>query len=209
VLASVATGVSHNFTQVLLSFFLWSLGFSLITGADEALLYDSLNNEEAYSKSWGRASFYSLLGLALAGILGPILFSKNFRFPYLFSAVPFLLSGLALFFFTEKPRNAGLSLKHHFAQTYKGIKIAFSNKHILWAIGVLALVFGSMYTFTNSYQPYLQQIGFSIKAFSVILPLMFVIQALGGPLAGTFACAAAVTVTVCDVLAEQPFASVA
>ncbi|MFI5206194.1 MAG: MFS transporter, partial [Candidatus Paceibacterales bacterium] len=83
VLAAVATGVSHNFTQVLLSFFLWSLGFSLITGADEALLYDSLNNENAYSKAWGRASFYSLLGLALAGILGPFLFSKNFRFPYL------------------------------------------------------------------------------------------------------------------------------
>jgi MFS family permease len=46
------------------------------------------------------------------------------------------------------------------------------------------LVFGSMYTFTNSYQPYLQNIGFSIKAFSVILPLMFIIQALGGMLAG-------------------------
>src|ERR1700722_6901923 len=35
VLASLATGVSRNFTEVLLSFFLWSLGFSLITGADE------------------------------------------------------------------------------------------------------------------------------------------------------------------------------
>src|SRR5277367_2694586 len=35
VLASVATGISKNFTEVFFSFFLWSLGFSLITGADE------------------------------------------------------------------------------------------------------------------------------------------------------------------------------
>ncbi len=184
VLASLATGISRNFIQVLLSFFLWSLGFSLITGADEAMLYDSLNNENAYSKSWGRASFYSLLGLALAGILGPLLFSKNFRFPYLFSAVPFFLSALCLLFFSENSPKSSLTLTHHLSQTYQGIKIAFSNKYVLWAIGVLALVFGSMYTFTNSYQPYLRQIGFSIKAFSVILPLMFILQAAGGPLAG-------------------------
>lgn len=186
VLASIATGISGNFTEVFFSFFLWSLGFSLITGADEALLYDALNNEDAYSKAWGRASFYSLFGLAFAGIVGPFLFSKNFRFPYLFSAVPFFLSAVSLIFFKENARKAGLTLKHHFSQTYQGIKIAFSNKYVFWAIGVLALVFGSMYTFTNSYQPYLQQIGFSVKTFSVILPIMFIIQAVGGPLAGKF-----------------------
>ena len=184
VLASVATGLSSTFIQVFLSFFLWSLGFSLITGADEAMLYDSLNDESAYSKAWGRASFYGLAGLALAGILGPILFAKDFRFPYLFSAVPFFLSAFCLIFFVENPRQEGLTLKNHLATTYEGIKIAFSNKYVLWAIGVLALVFGSMYTFTNSYQPYLQNIGFSIKTFSVILPLMFIIQALGGYVSG-------------------------
>jgi MFS family permease len=184
VLAAIATGVSSNFTQVLLSFFLWSLGFSLISGADEALLYDALHNEDAYSRAWGRASFFSLLGLALAGILGPILFSKSFRFPYLFSAVSFFLSGACLFFFSENAVKGGLTLKHHLNKTYQGIKIAFSNKYVLWAIGVLALVFGSMYTFSNSYQPYLQNIGFSIKAFSIILPLMFIVQALGGYVSG-------------------------
>lgn len=184
VLAAMATGISRNFTEVFLSFFLWSLGFSLITGADEAMLYDALNDEDTYSKAWGRASFYGLLGLALAGILGPILFAKNFRFPYLFSAVPFFLSGVCLLFFSEKVVTGGLTLKHHLNKTYQGIKIAFSNKYVLWAIGVLALVFGSMYTFSNSYQPYLQNIGFSIRAFSVILPLMFIIQALGGYVSG-------------------------
>ncbi len=186
VLAALATGVSSSFTQVLLSFFLWSAGFSLISGADEALLYDALNNEDAYSKAWGRASFFSLLGLALAGILGPVLFSKNFRFPYLFSAVSFFLSGASIFFFSEDIAKEKLSLKHHLNKTYQGVKIAFSNKFVLWAIGILALVFGSMYTFSNSYQPYLQNIGFSIKAFSVILPLMFIVQALGGFLSGKF-----------------------
>lgn len=143
VLASIATGLSSNFTQVLLSFFLWALGFCLITGADEALLYDALSNESAYSTAWGRASFYSLLGLALAGILGPILFSKNFRFPYLFSAIPFFLSAVCLLFFPETPTKSGLTLKNNLDKIREGLKIAFSNKYVFWAIGVLALVFGS------------------------------------------------------------------
>lgn len=184
ILAAIATGVSNNFIEVFFSFFLWSFGFSLLTGADEALLYDSLNSEEAYSKAWGRSSFYRLIGMALAGVLGPFLFAKNFRYPYLFSALPFFAAGVAILFFSERSKKEKLTIRHHLHQTYKGIKIAFTNKNVFWAIGFLSLVFGAMYTFINSYQPYLQQIGFSVKTFSVILPMMFVIQALAGPISG-------------------------
>jgi MFS family permease len=183
-LAAIATGASNNFTEVFLSFFLWSFGFSLLTGADEALLYDSLNSEEIYSKTWGKSGFYRLIGMALAGVLGPFLFAKNFRYPYLYSALPFLAAGVVILLFSEKAAKEKFTIKHHLSQTYEGIKIAFGNKNIFWAIGFLSLVFGAMYTFINSYQPYLQQIGFSVKTFSVILPMMFVIQALGGAISG-------------------------
>jgi MFS family permease len=44
----------------------------------------------------------------------------------------------------------------------------------------LALVFTVSYTFASSYQPYLTDIGFDVRQFAFILPLLFVTEALGG-----------------------------
>ena len=47
-------------------------------------------------------------------------------------------------------------------------------------MAALSLVFAVGYTFTSAYQPYLIKVGFSIAQFSFILPIMFVMEALGG-----------------------------
>lgn len=183
-LAALATGASSTYPQVFASFFLWALGFSLISGADEALLYDRLQDDKIYSQVIGRAHFWALLGAALAGIAGPYLYSLNFRYAYLSSALPFFLGGLVLVFFEERMDKHAFTLRGHVERMREGIRLAYQSKYILWAIGIMSLGFGIAYTFSNSYQPYLQNIGFSIRAFSVILPLMFVTEALGGAASG-------------------------
>ena len=45
---------------------------------------------------------------------------------------------------------------------------------------VLALVFAAMYTMTNAFQPFLQDIGYQVGVFSIILPAMFILQGIGG-----------------------------
>ena len=184
VVGATATGLSHNFLQVFFSFFAWACGFSLIIGADQALLYDVTSSDTEYAKGWGKASFFALIGTAAAGVVGPMLYAVNFRYPYLFSALPFFLAGIVIMFFKENRQPVKFSWKDYKHNNITGIKMAFKNKHVLWATGVLALAFGVMYTFTNSYQPYLTGVGFSVKAFSIILPIMFLIQAGGGGIAG-------------------------
>jgi MFS family permease len=184
VLAAITTGLSHNFLQVFLSFFLWSAGFCFIIGADQALLYDVTKDDKTYAKDWGRASFFALIGTAAAGVVGPMLYAHNFRYPYLFSAVPFFLAAVVFLFFKEGRPKGTFSWADYKHKNITGIKLAFSNKHVLWATGILAVVFGAMYTLTNSYQPYLVHVGFSIKAFSIILPIMFLLEASGGAMAG-------------------------
>lgn len=185
-IAALATGSSSTFTQVFLSFFVWALGFSLISGANEALLYDRLSDPKNYAKILGRSHFYFLIGTAAAGIAGPFLYSVNFRFAYLFSAIPFILAGVVIMFFHEEVEGAKYQMLKHWQQVISGVKIAFQNRFVFWAIGVMSLAFGVAYTFSNSYQPYLQDINFSIQAFSFILPIMFVSEALGGSLSGKF-----------------------
>lgn len=183
--AAIASGLSQNFVQLFLSFFVWALGFSLISGANEAVLYDRLNDEDLFAKTLGRSHFFWLFGTALAGVLGPYLFSLNFRYPYLVSAVPFALAGFSMMFFREPTAaKRGFSLKNHWQQIKTGTVLAFHNKYVLWSMAVLALCFAVAYSFSNSYQPYLQEIGFEVKYFSLILPVMFTIEALGGAFSG-------------------------
>ena len=184
VAAAITTGLSNTFLQVFLTFFLWSCGFCFIIGADQALLYDVTKDDKQYAKDWGRASFFALIGTALAGVVGPILYSHNFRFPYLFTAIPFFLAGVVFLFFKEDRKEGKFSWADYKRNNLTGIKLAFQNKHVLWATGVLALVFGAMYSLTNSYQPYLVNVGFKVKAFSLILPAMFLLEASGGAMAG-------------------------
>lgn len=184
-LAAVASGLSHNFFQLFLSFFIWALGFSLISGANEAILYDRLNDEALFAKTLGKSHFFWLFGTAAAGVLGPYLFSLNFRYPYLASAAPFALAGVAMMFFREHSlQKRGFSLSNHWQQIKTGTVLAFHNKYVLWSMAVLALCFAVAYSFSNSYQPYLQEIGFEVKYFSFILPVMFTIEALGGAFSG-------------------------
>src|SRR3989344_3480522 len=100
---------------------------------------------------------------------------------YFGSAIPFALAAVAVGFFQENYReHKGFTFTNHFEQIKAGVKISISNKFILWSTGILALVFAISYTFSNTYQPYLVGIGFPVAQFSYILPVMFVVQAVGG-----------------------------
>ncbi|MBI4050555.1 MAG: MFS transporter [Candidatus Doudnabacteria bacterium] len=180
-LGAVASGLSQNFLQLFLSFFLWALGFFFISGADEAMLYDRLQDEKLYTKTLSRGRLLFLVGTALAGVVGPMLFAIHFRYPYLFSSLPFLLGGMSVLFFNEasQPKRA-FTIKEHLNQITTGFKQVRSNRYIVWSIGVMALTFAIWYNLTNSYQPFLMERGFVIRQFSFILPALFLGEALGG-----------------------------
>jgi MFS family permease len=181
-LAALVTGNAQNFLHLFLSFFIWALGFSLISGSSDALLYDSLKSEKLYHRTSGRALFFSTIGLAFAGVTGPLLFAQHFRLPYLFSALPFAAALFVMIFYREPAvaREQNFSLRNHARQIRQGAEKAFGNRFIRWSTGALALVFTVSYTFASSYQPYLTEIGFDVRQFAFILPLLFVIEALGG-----------------------------
>src|SRR4029078_3745440 len=175
VLAALATGNAQNFLHLFLSFFIWALVFSLISGSSDALLYDSLKRENLYHRISGRALFFSTIGLAFAGVTGPLLFAQQFRLPYLFSALPFAAALLVMVFYREPTvaRDRNFSLRNHVRQISQGAQKDFHNRFILWSTGALALVFTVSYTFASSYQPYLTEVGFDVTQFDFILPLLF------------------------------------
>lgn len=179
-IGALTSGLSQNFWQLFLSFFPWAFGFSCISGADEALIYDRLKDDKEYGRVWGRARFCFLIATALAGIIGPMLYAQNFRFPYLFSAIPFAAGGLMILFFSKEEIKGSFTLRDHLNQIKTGARFAFHSKFVLWGMGALAVTFAVWYNLSNSYQPFLQDIGFAIREFSFILPGIFLLEAAGG-----------------------------
>jgi MFS family permease len=182
ILAAVATGNAQNFVHLFLSSLVWTLGFSLISGSSEALLYDTLKDEKLFQRISGRALSFSIGGLALAGVAGPLLFVEHFRLPYLASALPFAAALLVMLFYRETAAapTQRLSIRNHMKQVREGARRALGNRFVVWSTGALALVFSVSYTFTSLYQPYLTEIGFDVAHFAFILPVMFAAEALGG-----------------------------
>jgi MFS family permease len=182
ILAAIATGNAQNFVHLFLSSIIWAIGFSLISGSSEALLYDSLKDDKLFHRATGRAMSCSIIGLALAGVVGPPLFALDFRLPYLSSALPFAAALLIMGFYREGAAadKEPFSAAGYARQIRNGTAKAFSNRYVLWSMGALAIVFSVSYTFSSAYQPYLIQVGFSVSQFAFILPLMFLSEALGG-----------------------------
>jgi len=69
--------------------------FALKSGSDSALLYDSLqqlNQQESYGEHEARSAKFSMLSMAVAGLLGGLLGYVNLSFAYLLSLVAALVS---------------------------------------------------------------------------------------------------------------------
>lgn len=78
--------ISNGFTGFLIAEVILGMGSSLISGADSAMLYDSLiaqKREKEYLKLEGRITSIGNFSEATAGILGGFLATLSLRYPYI------------------------------------------------------------------------------------------------------------------------------
>jgi len=87
---------------------LFAVAIALISGADEALAYDSLlatGREHEASRVMARLEATKLAGILVGALLGAVVASRfGVRWPMLLQAVPMALSGLVALSLTEPPR---------------------------------------------------------------------------------------------------------
>ncbi len=96
--AALIFGSFANIYAFLLAEFLWALGTALISGADEAIIYDTLHTAEITSTSktvFAKYSAMPLLAFVVASPIGSIIAVKfGINYPMLFSVIPSILAGL-------------------------------------------------------------------------------------------------------------------
>lgn len=135
----------------------WS--FNLLSGSEEALLYDSflgLGQEEKYFKTNGRLSFAAEVSNGLGIFLGGFLAEYSYSLCYLILIGIDMLSFMVCLFLTEpKPGNSSkkeeISVKTHFIRSFHLLKENGKLRYILFHYAVLFAFFTSIYFYSQEY----------------------------------------------------------
>lgn len=174
--------IGLNFLQFIGAEVLLALGFSLVSGADEALIYDSLaaeGIEEDFKRTWGRLISLSFFTAALWAVGGGYLGAYNAR---LAIALPGLIIGVAAvsaLFIREPPRAKPLVEEGHFAEVCRVLKNCFlENKVLAWLLLYAALLLGINQVAVWFYQPYFVFCGVEVIYFGWLFAGMQIISGL-------------------------------
>ena len=174
VLAFVGFGlfsVSYNFWWFLVAEILLGLGNSFISGADSALMYDSLlevKEEDRFLKYEGRSISIGNFSEAAAGILGGFLAAMSFRYPaYAQVIVTFIAIPVAISLVEPKIHKA--RLKSSWKSIFKVVHFSLIEHktlrtHIIYSsvIGVSTLMMAWLA------QPFLKDIGVNMKNYGLV-----------------------------------------
>lgn len=124
---------SQNFYHFLIAYFLGGIGDSLLSGSTDALVYDSLkqdNDEKSYSKILVKQNIYHQIGLITGTVTGGFLYTIA---PWL----PFIICGffqlvntfLSFFYFEPVIDTVKFTFKNYINQIRLGVQELFKNTH--------------------------------------------------------------------------------
>jgi len=168
--------ISFGFFGFLIAEIILGFGQSLISGADSAMLYDTLEDlgkKEQYVKYEGRVISVGNLAETIAGIVGGLLVGISLRFPYIAQTVVAFIAIPASISLIEPKRNIA-ALNFGFKYILKIVKHSLiDNKELRWNILHSSIIGAATLTMaTLIVQPYLLQIKIPLFYFGIIWPAL-------------------------------------
>ncbi|MEA3429803.1 MAG: MFS transporter [Nanoarchaeota archaeon] len=159
------------------------IAFSFISGADVALLYDSIKRigkRKQYKKIRGKINTYNTIASIIGVFLGPYLFTINPRLGFIVTGAVYIAAAIVVSTMVEPYKwHKKLNLKNHWNQTIKGLKYTLKNKQIMWLIGFFFLSsIGVEFFFDFWQQPLLVSAGLDVKFFGILFAGMMGVRAL-------------------------------
>ncbi len=161
---------SYGFWAFALAEIILGIGHSFVSGADSALLYDSLKasgKSDQYVKQEGRITSIGNFAEAIAGIVGGFLAAISLRTPFYFQfavasiAIPASLTLLEPKIFSTEHIH---SVKKLVRNIQSGLK---TNRNLRVSILLSAITGTSTLTFAWLVQPYFKAIGLSVELFGI------------------------------------------
>ena len=180
IIAPIVYTLQPNIYIFLLGEFLWALGFALCSGADEALVYDSLKKTKSEKKSkkiFARFNSSELVALMIGSPVGSIIASTfGLRYAMMFMAVPSVFAFFVALSLHEPKVVRKVNSRNYFGTLLGGVKY-FKEHRVLKIlafdrVSITALAFMVIWM----YQPLLKQLAVPLVFFGFVHAAMTGIQ---------------------------------
>lgn len=135
-------GFAEAYWYILVGMIMFTVGMALVSGSDDALVYDSLDSEGS-SKLWDKViarKFQIMHIVTIASyLIGGLLYIMNFRLPFIMTGVGMLIGFFIACTFKEtREASDSLSMKAYIQQNTEGMKHLF--KRHMWLYAFMAIV---------------------------------------------------------------------
>jgi len=165
---------SSAFNSFVMAEIILGVGFSFVSGADSALLYDSLkaeNREDEYIKYEGSITSFGNFAEALAGVAGGLLATFSLRTPYYFQI---FVAGIAIpaAFFLKEPQHIQERIQLKMKEILSIVKLTYLQKEMRSAIMISSFTGAATLTYAWFVQPYFQKAGVPVAVFGVLWTML-------------------------------------
>lgn len=159
IISHVGMGFSGSALMYIFFSVFGGFGNAFISGADTALIYDSLKEagrEKEFAKIQSRGMFLSRISIIVASFLGGMMYKMAHSFPFWAMGLAELI-GLVFYGMMYEPKldSEKFTVKGYIDQLKNGVKEAFKNTHVglltVYYSIISGITFSSLYFFNYSY----------------------------------------------------------
>lgn len=170
----VIYSVSSDFASFVVAEVILGVGFSFVSGADSALMYDSLkaeNRENEYIKFEGRITSAGNFAEALAGVTGGLMATISFRTPYYLQIFVAAIAIPAAFFLKE-PKHVQERVRLKMKEILAMVKLTYQQAEMRSAILVSSFTGAATLTYAWFVQPYFKEAGVPIAVYGILWTML-------------------------------------
>ncbi len=183
-------GLGSGFWTFLLAEVVLAVGAALFSGADSALLYDTLkalDRVSEYREREGRAKSWSLLTFAVANLIGGFVATYDLRWTWWVSMIgPALALGVAAQLQEAGVTRTGPRRDPPHQLLRDALRFVLKHRLVRWYLALFAVLNGSAVWLLWLYQPYMQLTGLPVWAFGMAFAVFNLCAALASRQAARF-----------------------
>ncbi|SHH28559.1 MFS transporter [Thermosipho atlanticus] len=170
--------VFNSFFMFAIAEIIFGIGFTFGSGADSALLYESLKKlgrTSEYQQREGSALSYVFIGQAIGSIASGFLFKINAVIPFWISFLNVLIAAVIALFFVETEREK--SEHKYVTHVLKSAGLIFKIPRVFWAMFYAMLMGFALRVGYWIYQPYFSAIQLDIAYYGIVFFLFNLVAA--------------------------------
>ncbi len=166
--------LSASFYSFVFAEIVLGIGFSFVSGADSAILYDSLkgeNRENEYIKYEGSITSAGNFAEALAGVAGGLLATFSLRTPYYFQFFVACI-GIPAAIMLKEPEHILERVRLNMGQIISIVKQTYLQAEMRAAIMISSFTGAATLTYAWFVQPYFQEAKVPVSVFGILWTLL-------------------------------------